>query len=292
VAEPGTVPAPGRSGDDQVDVFQPCGLRIQASPHRPCRRRGEVLIDRGRLIEPQHITRIGESHCGRECFSIVGHIVRVHPGHAAQAVVVIGPSAQQGRPGGRKRKVLAHAMTRIGVTGHHQRTVDAVGPQEPVDDLQCGQYPADAIGDVERERAVRTGVGILGVGPDVVLDQRGQRRLPQVAVAVYPRVDHEIQLVRVASGALQAVLGGGDGEVQRAVPVPPPRVHEVDSINDRAHSGPPNPHPGSVGPHRSPIPRPTRAARPFLRARCVRPRVPRRAPRCGSSMPCCRTGRR
>src|SRR6185312_14052625 len=113
----------------------------------------------------------------------------------------------------------------------------------------------------------------------------------EIAVAVDPGVDNEIQFVRVAAGPLQAVLAGGNGQVQRAVPATPSRMRDGNSINDRSHIGSPNPRPGSPTPHRSPAPRPTPAARFVPPLRCVPLRVPPPGPPCESSTPCCHTDR-
>ncbi len=132
----------------------------------------------------------------------------------------------------------------IGVTGDDERAVDRVRAQEAVDDLQRGEHSAGAVGDVEGERAVGVGVGILGVGADVVLDERGERGLAEVPVAVDARIDQQIQVVGLASGPLAG----------RPWPPRPPGaarcaghatgVRDVDAVNDCAHSGPPNPRRG------------------------------------------------
>ena len=67
-AEPG---ARGR-GDDRVDVRKPHRMLVKARRHRLPGRRGESLVQRCRLLEPQDVPRVGESDCRRECF---GHVI-------------------------------------------------------------------------------------------------------------------------------------------------------------------------------------------------------------------------
>lgn len=75
--------------------------------------------------------------------------------------------------------MLAHTESRVGVAGYDQSRLDDPGPKETVDDLQCGQYPALAVGDVERERTVLTGMWIVEIRTDHLLDQRRQRGSPR-----------------------------------------------------------------------------------------------------------------
>jgi hypothetical protein len=88
---------------------------------------------------------------------------------------------------------------------------------------------------------VSFGVGIFRIGPDVLLDEGGQRRFGQVAVAVDPGVDQQVDVVAVPPRDGKAVPGRRHREVQCAVPVPPPPPGDLDVINDRAHGVSPDP---------------------------------------------------
>ena len=47
---------------------------------------------------------------------------------------------------------------------------------------------------------MRLHVRILGIGADVLLNHRRQRRLTQVPIAIDPRIDQKIDVVRVSPG--------------------------------------------------------------------------------------------
>ena len=68
---------------------------------------------------------------------------------------------------------------------------------------------------------MRVVVGILGVGPDVVLNERREGGLPKVPVAIDPRIDQKIQVVGVSASLVQTGPCRGDREMQGAVPAPP-----------------------------------------------------------------------
>src|SRR5690606_33380839 len=78
--------------------------------------------------------------------------------------------------------------------------------QEPVGHLQRGEHPARAVGDVEREGALRADVlsrvlaRVLAVRVDVVLDDRCERRLAEQPVVVQPRVQEGVHLDRTPPG--------------------------------------------------------------------------------------------
>lgn len=142
--------------------------------------------------------------------------------------------------------MFAHAVAGIGVAGHHHGAVDGLRGEETVDDLQGGEDTARTIGDVEGKCAVRAGVRILGIGADVLLDQRRECRFAQISVAVDSRVDQKVDVVRFSSRHPQAILRGVHREVQGAVPVTPPAPAHRDLFNHGAHSDSPSLRPMSA----------------------------------------------
>ncbi|CAM5723655.1 hypothetical protein MAUB1S_00934 [Mycolicibacterium aubagnense] len=53
---------------------------------------------------------------------------------------------------------------------------------------------------------------VVDIGPHILLNQRGERGLRQVPVAVDAGVDQQIHIVRVPSGPFQTRCGRSDGE--------------------------------------------------------------------------------
>ena len=66
---------------------------------------------------------------------------------------------------------------------------------------------------------MRAGVRVFRVGADVLLDQRRERGFAEVAVAVEPGVDEQVQVVRRAARLVEAGLRRRHRYAQRAVPV-------------------------------------------------------------------------
>ena len=90
-------------------------------------------------------------------------------------------------------------VARISVAGDDERAVDGPCPQEAVGHLNRREDPTRTVGDVEGEGARLVAVRVLGMGSDVLLDERGQSRLAEVAVAVDADVDEQSDVVRAAA---------------------------------------------------------------------------------------------
>ena len=86
-------------------------------------------------------------------------------------------------------------------------------------------------------------VWVLGVGPDVLLDERRQGRLGQILVALDAGIDQKVYVVGLSARSLQTGLGRRDRQMQCAVTGAPTCSGDVEALNDCAHSGPPNPRP-------------------------------------------------
>ena len=99
--------------------------------------------------------------------------------------------------------MLTHSASGIGVASHDKRAVDGVRPQEAVNDLQRGQHSACSIGYVKRERAMGVFMWILGVGTDVLLNHRSKGRLRDVAIPIDARIDQQVDVMGIASSALE-----------------------------------------------------------------------------------------
>ena len=135
---------------------------------------------------------------------------------------------------------------RLGVVGlrvarDDQARPDRARAHEAVEQLESGEHPAAAVRDVERERAVRTCArGMTRVCADVLLNQRRERGLGEIVLAVEPCVDEQIDVARFQMCAGEARARGLVGELQRSLTERPAAgVRRGDGFNARAHSDPP-----------------------------------------------------
>ena len=71
---------------------------------------------------------------------------------------------------------------------------------------------------------MRLFVRVFGIGADVFLNHRRERRFGQVAVTVYARVYQEIDIVSVSPRLVEAVLGSVYCQAEGTVMSPPPAV--------------------------------------------------------------------
>ena len=90
--------------------------------------RGESLVHRGRLLESKNVASVGNPTVARKVSPSSASLTQLT---RPESVVVVGPSAQQRCPGGRERKVLAHAVAGIGVTGDDERALMVCDRRNP-----------------------------------------------------------------------------------------------------------------------------------------------------------------
>src|SRR6476620_9518830 len=167
--------------------------------------------------------------------------------------------------------MLTHSASGIGVACHDKRAVDGVRPQEPVNDLQGTEHSACSVANVKRERAMGVCMWILGVRPDVLLNHRRKGRLCDVAIPIDARIDQQVDVMGVASSAVETIFGRPDREVKSATTIAPSAPCVSDPINHCAHTAPPIRYPPSIARCRSRARMPVLSTPPFHRAGYVRP---------------------
>ena len=126
------------------------------------------------------------------------------------------------------------------VARKHEGAARGTGREEAVGELQRGEHPAYAIGDVEREGAPMTHGHLTQVGADVLLDQGRECWLAEIAVAVDARVHEQVDVARRASRRGERGAGRVVGETSRAVLPAAPTGDRGDRVNLRAHTAPPS----------------------------------------------------
>jgi hypothetical protein len=151
------------------------------------------------------------------------------------------PAARDGRPGCREREPGRQATPGGGVAGDDEGVADGACAQEAVHDLEPGEHAARPVGHVERERAVATGVGVLGVGADVFLDQGRESGFAEVAVVVETGVDEQVDARGRQPGAVEGAAGGRVGERVGGTPAPVTAGHDGHRLNHCCHGTPPVP---------------------------------------------------
>jgi hypothetical protein len=77
------------------------------------------------------------------------------------------------------------------------------------------------------------------VGPDVLLDERGERGFAHVVFPVHAGVDQHIDVARLPPGTREAGSRGGIGQAARGGVAKPVGGQRVRGLNACAHSCPP-----------------------------------------------------
>ena len=189
----------------------------------------------GRLADVEHVAMTVEAHIRDE---EVGELRMGRPAKLGEALGRVVPIAQCRAAGRTERKRPGHAAPGVRIARDDERATGRARREQAVDELQPGQDPAAAVGDVEGERARPTDGRVAGVGVDVLLDERGERGLAEVAVAVQTGVDEEVDVARRDVGVREACTRRGVREPPGAVTAPEPAAHDCDGVNACAHSDP------------------------------------------------------
>ena len=106
-------------------------------------------------------------------------------------------------------------MIRIDIAGHDRAEPDYAGIEQARLDLDGGDHTTDAVEEVEREGAVPADGRLAQVGPDVLLDEGGERGLAHVVFPVDAGVDQHVDIAGLSARVREAGPGGGIGEAPR-----------------------------------------------------------------------------